>query len=135
MMDVFLFFNWVLLKKFIWLLEINHCLQNDERKFVFNKLAYWIPDCARRMLALQLKKFIDSDNYKEDNLWIYINIILLWYFFSKILSTLRRIWYKLYWLTNCTAKECTLVIPSLIVLRIFEISPLEGIWEEIKKRI
>lgn len=26
-----------------------------------------------------------------------------------------------------TAKECTLVIPSLIVLRIFEISPLEGI--------
>lgn len=53
-------------------------------------------------------------------------------FFSKILSTLRRIWYKLYWLTNYTAKECTLVIPSLIVLRIFEISTLEGIWEGIK---
>ena len=32
-----------------------------------------------------------------------------------------------------TAKECTLVIPSLIVLRIFEISPLKDIWEGLKK--
>jgi hypothetical protein len=28
-----------------------------------------------------------------------------------------------------TAKECTLVIPSLIVLRIFGISPLKDVWE------
>lgn len=76
-----------------------------ERKFDFNELEHWIPDCVRRMLVLQ-KKFCLI--YEESG----ISFIDLNYY---------------------TAKGGTLVIPSLIVLSIFEISPLKDIWEGLKK--